>query len=354
MRMKRILLFPVVASIVIRSLVHCQSITHPQHVVDVGGGSSNGEGFTLCASIGQPTVEVMNRAGFVLESGYLSIIQGTVIVADVIRNGDFELGADPWALYAIGAGSFGLSSPGFQGKYAGSVSIPRTFSVVMLYQADLAFEPNAGYRLSFAAYSTTGHDMLVFVTTGREMPSFMDEDDAAQIPWILKMYGPKLSKSWQTFSAEFKTRGFTDTATDGRLTFLFTPFARPGDLYCIDNVVLQKVDGSSETTARMTEPLVEEAVAEENLLPTEFSLAQNYPNPFNPTTTIKYALAVASHVTLKVYNTLGQEVEALVDESQDAGFKSVIFDAGRLASGIYFYRIQAGNFVDTKKLLILK
>ncbi|MGA9363425.1 MAG: T9SS type A sorting domain-containing protein [Bacteroidota bacterium] len=272
----------------------------------------------------------------------------------LIVNGGFESGRAPWVLYTINGGSFDLVSPGFEGNYAGRVSIPRTLSLVLLQQSALALQPNTKYRLSFAAYSTTGHDMLVFVTTGRDMPSFMDDDAAARIPWVMKMYNPKLSKSWQKFSTEFKTRGFSSTTTDARLTFLFTPFARSGDAYYIDNVVLQKIDGSPNAATDMTAPLEEQILAEEDLLPHEFSLAQNYPNPFNPSTTIRYALPAALHVTLKVYNTLGQEVAALVDEFQEAGYKSAEFNAGSLASGVYFYRVTAGSFVDTKKLLILK
>lgn len=89
-------------------------------------------------------------------------------------------------------------------------------------------------------------------------------------------------------------------------------------------------------------------------LPVQFALQQNFPNPFNPTTTIKYQLPQQSHVVLKVYNIIGQEVKTLVNEEQPAGFKTVEFNASSLASGIYFYRIQAGSFVDVKKLLLLK
>jgi hypothetical protein len=85
-----------------------------------------------------------------------------------------------------------------------------------------------------------------------------------------------------------------------------------------------------------------------------FSLEQNFPNPFNPTTTIRYVLSAQSHITLSVYNTLGQLAASLVDGNQDAGIHEVIFDGGGLSSGIYFYRLQGGGFIQTKKIVILR
>ncbi len=90
-------------------------------------------------------------------------------------------------------------------------------------------------------------------------------------------------------------------------------------------------------------------------LPRTFALSQNYPNPFNPSTTIKYALPAGAPVTLRIYNLLGQVVATLVDGVETAGYKSVEFDASRLPSGIYFYRLQAGSrFAETRKLMVLK
>jgi hypothetical protein len=88
--------------------------------------------------------------------------------------------------------------------------------------------------------------------------------------------------------------------------------------------------------------------------PTAFELSQNYPNPFNPGTTIKYELPASSMVRLSVYDMLGREVSVLVNERRDAGVHEVRFDGSNLASGVYFYRLQAGDFVQSKSLLILK
>jgi hypothetical protein len=97
------------------------------------------------------------------------------------------------------------------------------------------------------------------------------------------------------------------------------------------------------------------AVGEEpGAVPEEFVLGQNYPNPFNPSTTIRYGLPNRSHVTLTVFNTLGQQVAVLQNGDQEAGYHEVKFGGSGLSSGVYFYRIEAGSFVQTHKLLLLR
>ena len=93
---------------------------------------------------------------------------------------------------------------------------------------------------------------------------------------------------------------------------------------------------------------------DESVVPVSFVVHQNYPNPFNPSTTIRYEIPRASHVTVKIYSILGQEVATLVNGIQEAGGYVVTFDSQKLASGVYFYRVAAGDFGDVKKMLLLK
>jgi photosystem II stability/assembly factor-like uncharacterized protein len=95
-------------------------------------------------------------------------------------------------------------------------------------------------------------------------------------------------------------------------------------------------------------------VVKEDATPSAYSVSQNYPNPFNPSTVIRYELPRNSFVTLKVFSSIGQEVVTLVSAEQQPGVYSIQLDASRLASGVYFYRLQAGVFVDTKKLVVVR
>jgi hypothetical protein len=89
-------------------------------------------------------------------------------------------------------------------------------------------------------------------------------------------------------------------------------------------------------------------------LPLDFGLSQNYPNPFNPATTISFSLPSKSFVSLKIFDLLGREVASIVSEEMSAGTFSRQWNAAKMSSGIYFYRLQAGLFTETKRLLLLK
>jgi hypothetical protein len=92
----------------------------------------------------------------------------------------------------------------------------------------------------------------------------------------------------------------------------------------------------------------------DNLTPKGFALSQNYPNPFNPSTTIKYGIKERSFVELKVYDILGREIASLINEEQNAGYHEINFNASKLSSGVYLYQLKAGQFIETKKMLLLK
>ncbi len=95
-------------------------------------------------------------------------------------------------------------------------------------------------------------------------------------------------------------------------------------------------------------------VNDENMMPTEYALEQNYPNPFNPTTTINFSLKESGHVTLRVYSTLGQEIASIADKFYERGRHSVTFDAGGIASGVYFYVLKVNDITFRKKMSVLK
>lgn len=95
-------------------------------------------------------------------------------------------------------------------------------------------------------------------------------------------------------------------------------------------------------------------ISDESQVPIKFKLKQNYPNPFNPTTVISYQLAAHSRVSLKVYDILGNEIATLINEEKHTGTFEVKWDASKFPSGVYFYQLKAGSFIETKKMVLLR
>ena len=132
--------------------------------------------------------------------------------------------------------------------------------------------------------------------------------------------------------------------------------------YRISGTVGQPVIGLASSSSHISEVgfwylsggLITSVEQISSSLPTEYRLEQNYPNPFNPGTTIEFSLPHSCYVTLTLYNTLGEKVATLIDENRSAGRYSVKWNPEGLATGIYFYRLQAGSFVQSKKLVVLK
>ena len=129
-----------------------------------------------------------------------------------------------------------------------------------------------------------------------------------------------------------------------------------GNYFSVNQLIISSTNMmyASTSSGLYITNLVTGITSENNQLPTGYNLAQNYPNPFNPSTKINFSIPKSSFVTLKIYDVLGKEVANLVNEQLSAGTYNYNFDASRLTSGIYFYRIQSNDFVETKKMILIK
>ena len=121
-----------------------------------------------------------------------------------------------------------------------------------------------------------------------------------------------------------------------------------------DNAIAEIHEDNNKAFNILGLSAITDIMEEYNIVPEEYALYQSYPNPFNPSTTIKYSIPQSDKVSIKVYDILGSEVSVLTNEYKTAGTYSVEFNASQFASGVYFYQIRSGNFVETKKMVLLK
>ncbi|MBU0982367.1 MAG: PKD domain-containing protein [candidate division Zixibacteria bacterium] len=247
---------------------------------------------------------------------------------------DFESG---WGSYTDGGGDCALYTYGTyapQGSNAANI------------------QDNSGVSSSFyhtGSYNVTGYSELEVAF------SFIaiSMDNTSEDFWVQYFDG----STWQTVAAlargiDFDNNVFYNAVvtissseysfpTNARLRFMCDASGNADDVY-IDEIEFRGLSGTSSVNAgRM-------------MLPDGFALSQNYPNPFNPSTTIDFSLPQAGHVDIAVYNVMGQKVATLANGEYGAGVYSIEWDGSRYASGVYFYRIQAGKFTETKKMILLK
>ncbi len=166
----------------------------------------------------------------------------------------------------------------------------------------------------------------------------------------MKMYGRFYNKSGSPIADPFVIM----TSSEGKFPIGGVGFG--GGLYLVVATKMNSEFTDGDVYGRFISPVtsVNEKTSQ---LPKEFALSQNYPNPFNPTTTIKFdipSVGTQHVVSLRVYDILGKEVATLVNEQKEAGSYEVQFDASKLASGIYFYRLTAGSYTAVKKLVLMK
>ncbi|NUM62639.1 MAG: T9SS type A sorting domain-containing protein, partial [Ignavibacteriaceae bacterium] len=110
----------------------------------------------------------------------------------------------------------------------------------------------------------------------------------------------------------------------------------------------------SGESLEITNPLVNKLNVTKDILPKEYALEQNYPNPFNPTTTIQFSVPKQTQLKINIYNTLGELVATIADGMYQAGYYKIMFDASKLSSGTYIYRLESSDFVEVKKMILIK
>jgi hypothetical protein len=165
-------------------------------------------------------------------------------VDTLLNNADFESGTSSWSFFSNGSGSFNASSPAYQCDKAANLTLTRMGSNVQLYQSGFPLRANGRYRLTFAAYSSSGNDMRLYVQRhGSPYAAFGLSGETVN-----------LTTSWQTYTVEFTASGFSGTTTDTRLRFWFPGKAANGDIYHIDAVALQEIGGGSPPTSTATPP----------------------------------------------------------------------------------------------------
>jgi len=223
------------------------------------------------------------------------------------------------------------------------------------------------------AAQSQGADMFMFVSdTSRPLLSAPRAKSGQVAAWsaFIDNESTDNSSSWYDASASDLTNITVDTAgtvLEGVIDVEYLLGRSPSILYLAvgkyqtndGGTLLAQApagngDGNIDASEFYTFVLTTEVKENPQSIPISFALHQSYPNPFNPSTTIRYDLPIATHVSLKVYNVFGQEVATLVNETKSAGRYAVDWNATGVASGVYFYRLQAGDFVETRKLLLLR
>ncbi len=301
--------------------------------------SGDGKSAVFTAHLdGSAKVQAVSGALTTTPSGTITVLTPPP-VTNLLLNGGFESGTSNWTFNTNGTGSFSSVAPGIVGAKAGQVSITTAGTIVQLFQPSVSLSAGNEYRLSFKAFSTTGHDVQVSVF----------KHASPFTPYGLTNQFFNLTNAWAEYSVDFFAGGFVGSVNDARLRFWLAPYDAPGDVYQFDDVKLELLPAPADGGTGIVEAQV----------PSEFTLAQNFPNPFNPSTTIIYTLPVDAHVTLEVIDMLGQRVAMLAHGSMEAGYHDAVFNASANASGMYFYRLIAagvdGNlYTRTEKMLLAK
>ncbi len=197
--------------------------------------------------------------------------------------------------------------------------------------------------ITYFSYSQTVYEITPS-TKGNEITLTVANISETNPAENVKVFLTKKSSSL-VFSKEEATIDLIDAKSEAEATFIFD-VNRNVSITKKDTIEFMITDANG---LMMTKQFIFSYIG-----PKEFKLEQNFPNPFNPTTTIQYQLPTDRKVTLIVYDILGNEVAVLVNGQKEPGYYEVDFNASQFASGVYIYRLQTGDFVSVKKMMMLK
>jgi beta-glucanase (GH16 family) len=241
-----------------------------------------------------------------------------------IINGDFFDADSNWNLVTLSGAQ--AESNMINGELEIAISNPgNDIWDIHLGQSDIDIENGEEYTIFFDAYAVAPRNITALV--GKN-----------SAPWTV--YHPDQIFSLTTSKQSFTFSFVLNDPSDHHSRFGFDIGGSSTDVF-FDNI-------------RITSENIPTSISSTQSILKSFKLFQNYPNPFNPNTSIKYSIFAQSYALLKIFNVLGKEISTLVNKDKPAGIYQVNFDASNLPSGVYFYKLSAGNFVETKKMILLK
>lgn len=250
----------------------------------------------------------------------------------------------------------------FTGTYNGGIFLSTNYGTNWSYKG-LAYYPV--YSLD-VIFSQTNYETNLFVGSGDRICHTTDNGTTWKVVWKAEN-DLENNIAYSIIDIPNETSGiniFAGAGTEGVLisTDNGTNWVKVDSGFASPNVCSLLKFGdylyagtyTSGVWKRQLSDMITKIIETPNNLSNNFSLQQNYPNPFNPTTIISYSVSISSLVTIKIYDILGKEIQTLVNEEKHSGNFEVEFDGSKYSNGVYFYRMQAGDFIETKKLILLK
>jgi hypothetical protein len=301
--------------------------------VNIGspGGGNNWDFSSLQGGVNFITT-VVNPSG----SPYINEFPGATISSSAVRDIEGDL-AQIWFYWNINGGFDNLGSAALLDSSVGSTFITKNTPAARELQLPLTY--NSTWSQTYT--STFYLNGAPFINTDLSVSTVVDAYGTMILPGGASFEALRVRES--TTSSGITDVYYLFVSKSGAQVSLFASDPNPPLSGAID------LEGYSYNG-----PFTVTSVEQIDGLPNNYYLGQNFPNPFNPSTKISWQSPVNSHQTLKIYDILGNEVATLVNEYKAAGAYNATFDASGLASGIYLYRLQAGSFVETKKMILLR